>query len=83
MENKGLLKRNNSIDIFRFICAIMVIAIHTHPLIDFHPMLGYVATQVIPNIAVPFFFSVSGFFYIKKIEGIKKEKKKIIEILGM
>lgn len=83
MKNEGLLKRNNSIDIFRFICAIMVIAIHTHPFIDFHPILGYTATQVISNIAVPFFFSVSGFFYIKKIEGVKKDKKKIKEIFNI
>ena len=59
--------RNCSIDIFRYICAIMVIAIHTHPFEDINSGLGYVCTQVIPRIAVSFFFAVSGYFYIKKM----------------
>lgn len=60
--------RNNSIDIFRFICALMVIATHTDPLMDISPKLGYILTQLVPRIAVPFFFAVSGYFYIQKLE---------------
>lgn len=44
-----------SIDIFRYLCSVMVVAVHTHPLEEFSQMLGFVATDIIPSIAVPFF----------------------------
>lgn len=61
-------ERNNSIDIFRYLCAVMVIAIHTHPFSEVNEELGYLCTQVLPRIAVPFFFAIAGYFYIQKIE---------------
>lgn len=64
--------RNSSIDIFRYVCAIMVVAIHTEPFADINPTLGYVFTQIVPRIAVPFFFAISGYFYIKKLFDGKK-----------
>lgn len=60
--------RNCSIDIFRYVCAIMVIAIHTNPFTDINEELGYIFTQIIPRIAVPFFFAVAGYFYVQKLE---------------
>ena len=61
-------QRYNSVDFFRYVCAIMVVAIHTHPFEDVHPVLGFIFTQIIPRIGVPFFFSIAGFFYIQKID---------------
>ena len=61
-------ERNCSIDIFRLVCAILVVAIHTKPFLDQNSTLGFVATQILPRIAVPFFFLVSGFYYIEKLE---------------
>lgn len=61
-------RRINSIDIFRYICSVMVIAIHTAPFSDINEQLGYVFSQIIPRIAVPFFFAVSGYFYMSKME---------------
>ncbi|MFT5872093.1 MAG: surface polysaccharide O-acyltransferase-like enzyme [Clostridium sp.] len=58
-------ERNCSIDIFRIICAIMVVAAHTHPLTDNKGTAGFIATMIIPRIAVPFFFCVAGFYYVK------------------
>ena len=40
--------RNCSIDIFRYICAIMVVAIHTSPFSEINDELGYVFTQIVP-----------------------------------
>lgn len=60
--------RNNSIDIFRYIAAVLVIAHHTDVLADVHPMLSYLLSQVLPRISVPFFFAVSGYFYGSKRE---------------
>lgn len=60
-------RRINSIDIARYLCAVMVVAIHTHPFEDVDPTFGFVFTQVVPRIAVPFFFAVSGFFFFGKL----------------
>lgn len=46
----------------------MVVAIHTHPLEEFGKTLGFIATDIIPCIAVPFFFATSGYFYLSKLE---------------
>lgn len=60
--------RNASIDLFRYICSVMVVIIHTSPLSEYNPQISYFLTNIFPRIAVPFFFSVSGYFYIKKLE---------------
>lgn len=56
-----------SIDLMRILCAYMVVAIHVHPFEDVNECLGYIFTQVVPRIAVPFFFAVSGYFFIKSL----------------
>lgn len=60
--------RNNSIDIFRLLCAIMVVAIHTAPFSDVSESLGDLCTNILPRIAVPFFFAAAGYFYISALE---------------
>ena len=60
--------RNNSIDIFRYIAAVLVIAHHTDVLADIHPLFSYLISQVLPRISVPFFFAISGYFYNAKLE---------------
>lgn len=61
------LKRNNTIDLMRFVCAILVVAIHTHPFYDISEWAGVFGTLILPRIAVPFFLCVSGYFFIKKL----------------
>lgn len=78
---KSFQNRYNSIDIFRFICAIMVVAIHTNPFIDQNFYLGYLFTQIIPRIAVPFFFLTSGYFYISKLINGKQCKKTFLNLI--
>jgi len=73
--------RNCSIDMFRIICAILVVAIHTALLEDINSTAGYIANQVIPIIAVPFFFCVSGFYYIKGLVAKKHVFKKTVKKL--
>lgn len=79
--NKKIIIRNCSIDIFRYIAAILVVAIHTHPFTEINYTLGYIATQVLPRIAIPFFFIVSGFFYIDKLLNGKSVFETIKKIL--
>lgn len=68
MSENRIKNHNCSIDIFRYICAIMVVAIHTKPFSDVNAELGYIFTQIIPRIGVPFFFATAGYFYIQKLE---------------
>ncbi|WP_455544270.1 acyltransferase family protein [Intestinibacter sp.] len=62
----------NSIDYIKLICAFLVVAIHTHPFEEYNKVLFYLCTEVIPRIAVPFFFTVSGYFYLKALN-LKKD----------
>lgn len=55
-----------SVDIFRYICAIMVVAIHTHPFAEAGASAEFVFSQVLPRIGVPYFFAVAGYFYSEK-----------------
>lgn len=68
MSTKPAQVRNASIDLFRYICAIMVVCIHTGPFSESFPQLSDFMKNIFPRIAVPFFFGVSGYFYIKKLE---------------
>ena len=60
--------RNSTIDIFRYLAALMVVAIHVHPFSDVHSTLGYLFTEVLTRIGVPFFFATAGYFYMQKLE---------------
>ena len=68
--------RNCSIDLFRLLCAIFVVAIHTKLFFDINSILGYSVKHVITRIAVPFFFCVMGYYYIKKLINNEKPFKK-------
>ncbi|HFL3240867.1 TPA: acyltransferase family protein, partial [Clostridioides difficile] len=51
--------RNKSyagLDYFRIIAALLIIAIHTSPLLSYSKMADFVLTSIIARIAVPFFF---------------------------
>lgn len=75
----GTSGRYCSIDIFRYICAVLVVAIHTSPFAEINMAAGFIAKDVITRIAVPFFFVVSGYFYFKKLRSGGKPFKQYIE----
>lgn len=56
----------SGIDYFRFIAALLIIAIHTSPLASFNEMSNFMFTRIIARVAVPFFFVASGFFLISR-----------------
>lgn len=60
-------ERNCSIDVFRYVCAIMVIMHHTRCFMDVNQTLGYVIIEICPRFVIPFFLAVSGYFYIPKL----------------
>ena len=53
------------IDVFRIVAAVMIIAIHTYPLASYGENADYYFTHVLCRIAVPFFFTASGFFLFR------------------
>ncbi len=73
--------RNNSIDIFRLVSAILVVSIHTVPLVEVNHNISYIITYIIPRIAVPFFFCVSGYYYVKKLKNSDDVKNILINTL--
>ncbi len=72
METVTLPKqRVNSIDYFRYLCAMMVVIGH----LSFDQTwgaVGYFLENIFPMISVPFFLSVSGYFYIRSLESGKR-----------
>lgn len=52
------------LDWFRWIAAILVIAIHTSPLSSLTETGDFIFTRIAARVAVPFFFMTSGFFLI-------------------
>lgn len=76
MKNKINFKNNaqnfNCLDLTKFIMAIIVVAIHTHPLEGCDNQYILFIYSFINNLAVPFFFITSGFLLGNKLS--KNEK---------
>lgn len=76
------------IDVFKFIMALFVVVLHTHPLYQINDTLNFLTTDVIARVAVPFFFAASGFLLEKQISGNSADAREIIcgyirKILGL
>lgn len=67
--NSKTKTHNCAIDICRYLCAVLVVAIHTEPFTEISPYLAFCVKHLLARIAVPFFFAVSGFFYTDKLSG--------------
>ena len=51
-------QRNNSIDLFRYLCAVLVVIIHSSFWRQWGTF-GYFLGEILTRIAVPFFFAVT------------------------
>lgn len=65
------------IDLLKFIMALFIVVLHTHPFVDVNDTLNFLTADIIGRLAVPFFFAATGFLLEKRI-GQQKEKKEII-----
>lgn len=63
-----------SFDIAKFICALLVIAIHTRPFSKFSGVIDFYFVDVIARIAVPLFFAISGYLFFN---GLRYQDGKI------
>lgn len=79
MEN--VKERYYQVDVMRFVCAILVISIHTSALYSFGDIPGKVLSLGIARIAVPFFFIASGYFFYERFNHEGYLKAYIIRIL--
>lgn len=59
-------KNKITLDRFRVIAAILIIAIHTYPFESINENLDFIFTHVICRIGVPFFLMITGFFVLPK-----------------
>ena len=70
------MKQYKSLDLAKFICAILIVIIHTSPFGSYSKVLSFGFRNIICVIAVPFFFLTSGFLAFKKIDRLDSDKKK-------
>lgn len=72
-SEKSCVRYYHLLDVIMFFMAVVVVAIHTQPLIDCPNLILRRAFDLVSHCAVPFFFLRSGFFLEKKIVGKEKE----------
>lgn len=65
------------IDVMKFIMALFVVVLHTHPLVDINDTLNFLTADIIGRVSVPFFFAATGYLLEKQI-GQRKEKREVI-----
>ncbi|MBR2523617.1 MAG: acyltransferase [Clostridiales bacterium] len=75
------MRRNTTIDVFKMICAVLVIAIHSDLFIDVNDLLYLNFTNGIARIAVPFFFVVSGYFFYDRVVRERPVRPYLLKIL--
>lgn len=68
MDSIKKQQRNEAVDIFRVICAFLVIIGHTRLFMNINSNLDFFLTNVLLRIAVPFFFIVSGYFFYSNMK---------------
>lgn len=69
------MKQYKSLDLAKFISAILIIVLHTAPFASYSKILTFGFRNIITVIAVPFFFLTSGFLAFKKIDALDKDKR--------
>ncbi|CAH8770348.1 serine racemase VanT catalytic subunit [Paenibacillus dendritiformis] len=57
------------LDRFKIVAALLVIAIHTGPLMSYSSYADFMLTGIAARVAVPFFFIASGFLFFRKLTG--------------
>jgi serine/alanine racemase len=65
-EEASKKKQYYCVDLFKFICALMVVAIHIAPLSSYSTLINYGIQNYLARVAVPFFFVASGYFLFRK-----------------
>lgn len=74
------MKQYKTIDLFKFICAILVIMLHASPFASYSKIITFIFRHIVTVIAVPFFFAASGFLVFSKLNKLshKSDQKQYI-----
>lgn len=83
-----MIPRNTTIDLAKFVAALLVVAIHTVLFSDVNDILYFVFNEVVCRLGVPFFAVCSGYFFCKGMStgGTKtliKSERKLIRIYAL
>lgn len=70
------MKQYKSLDLAKFVCAILIIVLHTAPFSSYGKVLTFGFRNIVTVIAVPFFFMTSGFLAFKKLDALDVAQKK-------
>lgn len=65
------MKQKSSLDVAKFLCAILILIIHTDPFGSYSKVLSFGFRNVVCVIAVPFFFATSGYLLAEKLGSLK------------
>ena len=57
-----------NLDAAKFLCALLIVVIHTSPLQNASPLVHFYVNDVITRVAVPLFFAMSGFLFFRKLD---------------
>lgn len=68
-----------SVDLFKFFAATLVVCIHTRPFYNY-PVIDFLWTDVLCQIAVPFFFCFSSYIFFKGRKSIKTYIKRMLSL---
>lgn len=69
------IKQYNSLDLMKFISAILIIVLHTSPFQSYNALISFGLRNVVTIIAVPFFFCTSDFCFLKSSLCFHKMKR--------
>lgn len=61
-------KNYTNLDLAKFVCALLVVMIHTEPLADCAPEINFFFVNILARVAVPLFFVISGFLLFGPME---------------
>ena len=78
-NQKEMSARNPAIDIAKYVAAILVVAIHTHPFKVIWPVFDFVFVEILCRFAVPFFAVCTG-YYLAISGSIKRSFMKIAKL---
>ncbi|RIX51005.1 acyltransferase [Paenibacillus nanensis] len=73
MRSAARETRLGGIDLVKLIAAMLVVAIHTGPLLSVDPYADFLLTGIVARLAVPFFFAASGFLFFRKLTGVRRK----------
>lgn len=74
VQQKSQIVNYYNLDVLKFILSFMIVALHFSPFENINAYLSYFVTQGITRVAVPLFFTVSGFLFYNKVYNTQRKQ---------